>query len=307
MPNRYPSAPQRHAMPGARDVLAQLIQPTLHPQRWSLEGAQSGGMYRAIHLSAGRARLDHTEGQLQLRAPDVAWLPTGSARSLHVEAGSTGVIVGVSDPLVAAAIGDQADSRALRQISARLCSFTDFETTYRDELVRALLAIEAEAQSGVGGSWHYLSAHLTIVLVMLWRMAGRSAPQAPAHDPHAERLQRFRHLVEAQFRQHWPVAQYAAELGLSADRLHDLCVRHVDRAPITLIHQRLVREGCLLLSGSDLSIERLSADLGFASASHFSRFFKRWLGTGPKAWRQQSRSLAVAGMPSEPTSYADWP
>lgn len=138
-------------------------------------------------------------------------------------------------------------------------------------------------------------------------MAGREPGGAAAANPNAERLQRFRHLVEAQFRQHWSVARYAAELGVSADRLHDLCVRNFERSPITLVHQRLVREACLLLSGSDLSIEKLGSDLGFASASHFSRFFKRWATASPKAWRDQSRALAAAGQPHEPTSYADWP
>ena len=96
-------------------------------------------------------------------------------------------------------------------------------------------------------------------------------------------------------------------MSLSADRLHDLCVRALGRSPITLVHQRLAREACLLLSGSDLSVERLSADLGFTSASHFSRFFKRHMNLGPKAWREQSRAQAAAGKPGLPTSYADWP
>jgi AraC family transcriptional activator of pobA len=292
---------------GARDVLAQVIVPTLHRQHWSLDGAQSGAMYRVVHLSSGRGELSHADGALQLRAPDVAWLPAGAARSLRVEAGSAGVAVGVSDSLLAASIGDQADSAALRQISARMCQFSTHDPPSRDELLRSLLAIEAEARHGIGGSWHYLAAHVTIVLVVLWRIAGREAA-APASAGHGDpRLQRFRHLVEAQFRAHWTIARYAAELAMSADRLHDLCVRTLARTPIALVHQRLAREACLLLSGSDLSIERLAADLGFASASHFSRFFKRWMGVGPKAWREQSRAQAAAGKPGLPTSYADWP
>lgn len=291
---------------GTRDVLAQIIVPTLHPQRWSVDAAQSGPMSRAVHLSAGRAQLDHADGELSLRAPDVVWLPAGSSRTLLVDAGSTGIMVGVSDTLVAAAVGDQADSGALRQITSRLCRFTDFEGGSREELVRALLAIEAEARSGIA-SWHYLTAQLTIALVMLWRLAGREPAALSGANPNAERLQRFRHLVEAQFRHHWSVSRYAAELDLSPDRLHDLCARTIERSPITLVHQRLFREACMMLAGSDLSVEKLASDLGFASASHFSRFFKRWARASPKAWRTQSHALAAAGRPRAPTSYADWP
>ena len=292
---------------GARDVLAQVILPTLHAQRWSLDGGQTGAMSRVIHLSSGRGEVRHSEGELALRAPDFLWLPAGTARSLRVEAGSAGVAVGVSDSLLAASIGDQADSAALRQVSARLCSFGAPEAPAREELLRSLLAIEAEARRGAGGAWHYLAAQLTIVLVMLWRIAGRDAGTMHASGPATLRLQRFRHLVEAQFREHWTMARYASELSTSADRLHDLCVRTLARTPIALVHKRLAREACLLLSGSELSIERLAGELGFSSASHFSRFFKRWMSVGPKAYREQSRALAASGRSLPLASYADWP
>ena len=128
---------------------------------------------------------------------------------------------------------------------------------------------------------------------------------APGHA--AQRLLRFRHLVEAQFRAHWTIARYAEELAISADRLHDQCVQALGRGRPALVHQRLVREACGLLAGIDLSIERLAGDLGFGSASHFSRFFKRWMTVGPKAWRERTRAQAGAGQPPGPASYADWP
>ena len=54
--------------------------------------------------------LSHAAGELSLRAPDVVWLPAGAARALLVDAGSAGVTVGVSDALLAAAIGEHADA-----------------------------------------------------------------------------------------------------------------------------------------------------------------------------------------------------
>jgi AraC-like DNA-binding protein len=306
------SALSRSAWPGvgARDVLAQRIEPTLHAQRWSLDGSGAGTMSRAITLSAGRGWLTHADGELVLRAPDVIWLPAGRARSLRLDAGSAGVNVGVSDALLAAAMGQHADAAPLRQVSLRLCLVPAPEAGPRDELLRSLLAIEAEARSGAGGSRPYLAAHLTLVLVTLWRLTSRDGGEttgAPDVNGGASpRLLRFRQLVEVQFRQHWPVARYAAELSISADRLHDLCVRSLGRAPLALVHQRVLREACSLLAGTDLAVERVAADLGFGSPSQFSRFFKRGLGGGPKAWRGQARAQ-VSGRVLGPGSYADWP
>ena len=301
----------RGPAPGARDVLAQLLTPALHAQRWTLDGAPARTMSRAIHLSAGRGLLVHACGEIPLRAPDVAWLPAGSARVLQVDAGSAGVSVGVSDTLLAAAMGEHPDAAPLRQVGTRLCVVSTAEAGPRDELVRSLHAIEAEARGGHEGGRAYLSAHLTLVLVALWRLSSRegadAAPASAGAGSPTPRLLRFRHLVEAQFREHWTVARYARELSISPDRLHDLCVRALGRSPLALVHQRVVREACALLAGTDLSVERLAADLGFGSASHFSRFFKRWMTVGPKAWREQVRAQAAAGRRLGPASYADWP
>jgi AraC-like DNA-binding protein len=291
----------------ARDVHAQLFAPTLHRQRWSLEGVQPGALSRAIHLGSGRGVVHHSEGQTPLRPSDIVWLPAGTARAVQIEAGSAGVTVGVSDALLAAAMGERDDEAPLRQVSARMCIVTAPEGALREEVVRSLLAIEAEARSGTGGLRPYLAAHLTIVLVGLWRLSSHDATEPMSPGPGGRRLLRFRHLVEAQFRAHWPIARYAGELGLSPDGLHDLCVRTLKRTPLALVHQRIVREACSLLAGTDLSVDRLASDLGFSSASHFSRFFKRWMGVGPKGWRSQVRGMAAAGLPQQPVSYADWP
>lgn len=292
--------------PGARDVLALRIEPTLHPQRWSLAAA-AGVLAHCVHLSSGRGTLQHAQGELPLHADDVVWLPAGEARALRVEAGSSGLAVGVSDTLLAAAAGDRPDAAPLREVATRRVVLGATEPAVRDELMRSLQAMEAEARSGALVSRPYLAAHLTLVLVVLWRLASRETAEPAASGRGPQRLLRFRHLVEAQYRSHWPVARYAAELAVSADRLHDLCVRTLGRTPIALVHQRLLREACSLLAGTDLPVERLAADLGFGGGSHFSRFFRRWTGQPPGQWRARVRARATSDGPVSPASYADWP
>jgi AraC-like DNA-binding protein len=302
-PLRLPPAP------AARDVLALRIEPALHPQRWSLATAP-GALARCVHLSGGRGTLQHAQGELPLHAGDVVWLPAGEARALRVEAGSAGVVVGVSDTLLAAAAGDRPDAAPLREVATRRVVLGAAEPAARDELVRSLQAMEAEARGGAHVSRPYLSAHLTLVLVLLWRLASceTAEPAEPTrHGRGPQRLLRFRHLVEAQYRSHWPVSRYAAELAVSPDRLHDLCVRTLGRTPIALVHQRLLREACSLLAGTDLPVERLAADLGFGGGSHFSRFFRRWTGLPPGQWRTRVRTQGTTAGPVSPASYADWP
>lgn len=292
---------------GAREVQAHAISPALRRQSWSLQGQAAGAMSHAIHLSAGRGLVRHAQGELALRAPDVIWLPPGRARELQVEAGSVGVSVGFSDVLLAKALSEREDEAPLRQVSTRPVVVTPPEGALREELVRSLMAVEAESRSGTGGLRPYLAAHLTIVLVALWRLSSRDVARLPSGAPAQHRLLRFRHLVEVHFRTRWPVSRYAAELGLSPDGLHDLCVRSLGRSPLSLVHERVVGEACTLLARTDLGVEQLAADLGFDSPSHFSRFFKRWTGRSPSHWREGVRLQTRAGQAGPQPSFGDWP
>ncbi len=292
----------------ARDVLAMNIQPTLHAQRWSLNAGDGVALGRFVHLASGRGSLVHTRGEMTLHPLDLVWLPAGQAVALRVAPGSEGIVVGVSDSLLAAAIGSHAEAHLLRHLTGRTARLTVHETDPRDEIGRSLRAIEAEARKGLAGSWGYLSAHLTIVLVWMWRLGSQGSLPLQALPAGAQRLQRFRQLVEAQFREHWPIQRYAQALGTTPDRLHDLCMRSVGRAPLTLLHQRVVLEAGRLLVGTDLNVEAIAVELGFGSAAHFSRFFRRWTDMPPSAWRTQARGRAEgSSTPGLPASYADWP
>ncbi len=277
--------------------------PALHVQRWTL----APGLSHAVHLHSGRGRVLHDEGELPLRAQEIAWMPAGRARALQLEPGSAGVWIGVSDSCLAAAMGDRPTMAALRQVSLRRCSLLIADPRSHEELARSLQAIESEVRREGGTSQPYLSAHLTLVLVMLWRLSSGEGEDQVTTGAAPPRLLRFRHLVEAQYRSHWRLSRYAAELGISADRLHDLCQRHLGRSPLELVHQRLLREACSLLAGTDLPIERVAIDLGFGSASVFSRFFKRGLRQSPTVWRAHARARATVGRAALPASYADWP
>lgn len=291
----------------ARDVLAIDIRPTLHGQRWSLAGSGAGALGRFVHLDSGRGSLRHTDGDMALLPSDLVWLPAGHAVGLQIAPGSEGIVVGVSDALLAAAIGSHAEAHLLRHLTARAARLTVHASEPRTEIPRSLRAIEAEARKGLEGSWSYLGAHLTIVLVWMWRLGGRDSLELPDVGVGTRRLLRFRQLVEAQFREHWPIARYAAALSTTPDRLHDLCTRSVGQPPLALVHQRVVREACRLLGHTDLGVGAVAGELGFASASHFSRFFRRWTDTSPQAWRERARQRAEAGQTALPAGYADWP
>ena len=120
------------------------------------------------------------------------------------------------------------------------------------------------------------------------REALRSCDEHLARGPDGGLTQRLRlHLLACD--SDFPnVQQMAAIEGLSARSL----IRHLRDEGTryqTLLDQTRADLACWLLAQTEQSVERIAARLGFADPSNFSRSFRRWCGTTPRAFRQSAR------------------
>jgi AraC family transcriptional regulator, transcriptional activator of pobA len=125
---------------------------------------------------------------------------------------------------------------------------------------------------------------------VLWVLAHGTAAcdAAELHGSRdAERLRRFRHLIEAQYLKHWPVERYARHLGLSETSLNRLCRRLADSTAFDLIQQRLALEARRRLVYSPSSVSGIADELGFKDPAYFSRFFRRYSGISPVEFRRR--------------------
>jgi AraC-like DNA-binding protein len=112
----------------------------------------------------------------------------------------------------------------------------------------------------------------------------------------------FKTYVDNHYRDRPKVERVAAALGVSADRLNDICQRERQASPKKLIDKRTVNEAIVLLQTSSLSIEQISEHLGFASASQFNGFFRRAMDAPPGRFRRDA-----AATEPEAQSLFDWP
>ncbi len=262
----------------------------------------------ALLLAAGGASIGGGSEEIVLNAPALAWLPVGPDHYLRLEAGASGWVLGVSDILARDAIGQGVESIHLRYLVDRITVLSDLASAAAvDEVVQSFAAVERELRRDERGSWHFLSAHVALILVHVWRQSGFENVTQRGQGMQATLLLRFRHLVEQHYREHWRIADYAQAMGVSHDRLHDLCVRTLRRTPLDLVHDRLTHEAGLRLVRSGLTIEQVAADLGFRSTTHFSRFFRIRTGLSPARYRGNALATPAALENATARSYADWP
>lgn len=100
---------------------------------------------------------------------------------------------------------------------------------------------------------------------------------------------RFLLAVEKGIRNSRQVEYYAEELGMSAKYLYAVVKEVTGKTPSEWINEYTLTEARIMLKNTDSSIQNISYDLGFATPSHFGKFFREQTGTTPKEFRKTAR------------------
>lgn len=81
------------------------------------------------------------------------------------------------------------------------------------------------------------------------------------------------------------LTQLAKAAHLSADHFGRLFRRSVGVAPLHYLRQLRIRQSCLLLTHSPLTITQIAREVGYRDPLHFSRVFRNDVGVSPSGYR----------------------
>ncbi|MBL4646253.1 MAG: helix-turn-helix domain-containing protein [Rhizobiales bacterium] len=251
----------------------------------------------------------HNDGiETALQAPVLHWVPKASNARLVVEAGTAVEIVLLPEETLLRAIGDFSISADLHATFNRALSINlEHQQNLKSLISSTLNYIQREENQPQMGSDMMIVAHVRLLLVSIMRAYGITDREMGGLGSNARGLQRFRQLLEANFRRHWTVSAYADQLGMSPDRLHAICTRDLGKPPKALIDERVAREASRGLERSSLSIEQLAYSLGFREPAYFNQFFKRLTGIPPGRYRKMLQARDQADARFAPATFADWP
>jgi len=99
----------------------------------------------------------------------------------------------------------------------------------------------------------------------------------------------FLNLIEEHYWQKKSVKEYAQILGITPQHLSETVKTTLHHTALFYIHVRLIKEIQYLLCFSDMSIKQISHAINFETPSQLGRFFKRYEGMSPKAYRLKNR------------------
>lgn len=101
------------------------------------------------------------------------------------------------------------------------------------------------------------------------------------------RIGRFLGLVATHFADRWPIARYAAELGMSVRNLGRLCRAETGLSTQALIEAHVMREASRLLAYTRMTAQAIGHQLGYDDPTYFNRRFRSHAGMSPGEYRRR--------------------
>ncbi|MCL2656223.1 MAG: 4-hydroxyphenylacetate catabolism regulatory protein HpaA [Betaproteobacteria bacterium] len=246
-----------------------------------------------IHLlCSGSIRLELDEQLYLSPAPLVFLTPPAVPHAFYSEDGSDGHVITVRQEVVRRWYASMPGLWPEKQLrTAAFLPLGNVQAESRQELDR-LMQLADLIQSEFSGrglgrttAVNALGLCFFISLNRLFAAQRQAEPQKRERNEDLSIFLQFCDLVEARFRDHLTLPEYAKQMAVTEARLNDVCRRMANLASKELVHDRLLQEARRLLRFSSIAVGELSYQLGFKDPAYFSRFFTRGTGLTPSQFR----------------------
>ncbi|MEL7065547.1 MAG: helix-turn-helix domain-containing protein, partial [Bacteroidota bacterium] len=163
----------------------------------------------------------------------------------------------------------------------------DFEGGEKEKLDRLFAWMYEAYEAGGNDCQSTLKSYLNLILLQCNKHYESKHVQS-VEVPHAQQvLVQFEKLIDQHFRQKHQVKDYASLLHLTPNYLNVICKSHIGKSAGNLIRERILLEIKRKLLHEDKTMAEISLELHFEDQAYFSRFFKRYTGQSPLAFRKQ--------------------
>lgn len=253
---------------------------------WTIAPHSHPGMAQVLMIETGTVDVASDGSARKITAPACMIVPSGCVHAFRFAVAAEGWVLSMAiallhDPRIAGLLeGLGLDGGGLRVIPL------ETEDRQRARLSWLLADMADRLEQGLRAT-PALIAQLGLVLATLGETLAASLPQDAGKDRRAVLVARYRGMIEAQYRDHWPIERYAHALGVTSSTLTRACRAVVDKSPGDLLHDRLALEAMRFLAFTGMGMAQIAHRLGFEDPAYFARFFKNRTGETASAFRAQ--------------------
>lgn len=249
---------------------------------WTIEPHAHRDLHHLLMVARGGGAFDVEGSSLPFAAPCVIAVPSASVHGFEFKPATDGWIVTASVTLLGRIRRDHPDLAPVLDDAA----VVPLAPASAASIMSLLESLMTEFRGNGPARRTAAEALLVTILVTILRQKLQLASDAaPARSSDSRLVARFRAEVEEHYRKPMGIAEYAARLCVSQERLRLACVRTTGSAPIALLNARRLLEAKRSLLYTNMSIALIAERCGFQDPAYFSRFFARSTGKSPRAYR----------------------
>ncbi|MEO6322408.1 MAG: helix-turn-helix domain-containing protein [Polaromonas sp.] len=258
------------------------------PYNWEIRPHVHEAFIQILYLTQGVAEVQLDNAKWRVPAPCLLIVPAQTVHGFHFSSDVNGpVVTATQRPLESlAALAMPELLQTLRKPA--VISLND-DGRHAEALMPLFLAIEREARLHAMGQFAAGMSLLTALFVQVARLDQAKAPAPLAVSLRKTgQIEKFRTLVNDNFKKHLPMAFYAGQLGVTPGQLSRLCREVLGSSSLEVINARIVHEAQRDLVFTSSSIQQLADTLGFGDEAYFGRFFRKHTGLTPREFRARA-------------------
>lgn len=260
-----------------------------HIHKWSVEEHFHEGLAQLFVFDKGHVKgvLDHR--QQEITGPALVWLPALVPHGFEYEVGMNAWVITVPSVDIQRIAGgvswlgrwvDSPQVLESRTLAWDLAPAFDI-----------VASIEAEHRMNAPDSNFALESLFRVLLVTLNRGIATLLPRHPKYTDRKQSLvNRFQDLIEQPGHMALSVADYADRLSVTSTHLSRTAKVITGRTAGEILADRTLLSAKRALAFTDKPVSEIAFDLGYSSASYFSRHFKSQVGQTPRDFRSASRA-----------------
>ncbi|ESZ39329.1 helix-turn-helix domain-containing protein [Mesorhizobium sp. L2C066B000] len=212
-------------------------------------------------------------------APAVSFVPSTIVHGFSIGPGTDAIVVSVADDALAAIA-----AHSLLPLDRPVFADSLPQHVAWKRLAAVLEMIAAEYAEAQAGSDKTLPALIAVALSHIARLGPEVKDATGSSD--AALARGLRRLVDAHFRDNWPVDRYVGALATTPHLLDKAAHTVLGSGVKRLMGERRLLEAKRLLLFTVRTVEDIAYEIGFEDPAYFSRFFRERVGQAPAAWRR---------------------
>ncbi len=265
---------------------------------WVIKPHRHHHLFQVVCILDGEVEVQLSDDHFSLTGSWVITLPAGCIHGFHFRPASEGYVLSITDTVLAQEQQQGFGGRESLLFEGPQLLPLYAEDGLSQQFLQRIAELEVEHAHYHAARPDALALQSRLVVLTLDRLLRQQSFEDEVGQEDNGALSRFRALIEAHYREHWAVADYAAALGMSTSTLNRLCHRAVGEGPKKLINDRLMAEARRRLMYTRHSVEEIAYALGFSDYPYFARFFKTREGVTAGQYRkraEQQRLTPQAG------------